>query len=171
MGCVWGEGELWEQSYNLAILTEKKMQSKTTETPIIIFFFKKIQECGLSLRHLVMGILTNWREFRSKQSERGGKASEGSDYPRREAEKSQGWRHFRVEQVEGWDGHLGAGREQHLSRDSLSSHFTALSRYYRISRENIHRDCQKEHPWPGELGTFPQGKSSVLEQARGDGPG
>lgn len=166
MGCVWGEGELWEQSYNLAILTEKNAKQNN----------RKPQNNN---KKIPPGM---WSEFKAsyygnidklervqKQREQRKKASEGLDYPRREAEKSQGWKHFREEQVEAsgagmdiWDlagSSTSVPSPPHRSRAWLSSHFTALSRYDRISRENIHRDCQKEHPWPGELGTFPQGKS------------
>lgn len=153
MGCVWGEGELWEQSCDLAILTEKKC--KATEKPQNNNK-KNIQECGLSLRHLIMGMLTNWREFRSKKSgEKRHQRCHITHRGRLGAEKSQSWRHFREEQVEAsgagmdvWDlaGSSTSAPSPPHSGDSLSSHFTALSRYYRISRENIHRDCQKEHP-------------------------
>lgn len=35
MGCVWGEGELWEQSYDLAILTEKNAKQQKSLKTII----------------------------------------------------------------------------------------------------------------------------------------
>lgn len=68
MGCFWGEGELQEQRYELAFLIKKK-QTQTTETPQNNNN-NKPQECGLSLRHLITGALTNWREFRGKQGEK-----------------------------------------------------------------------------------------------------
>lgn len=131
-----------------------KMQSKTTEKPQNNN--KKIQECGLRLRHLIMGMLTNWREFRSKQ--RGEKRHQRGQIThggRLGAEQSQGWRRFREEQVEAsgagmdiWDlaGSSTSVLRPRAAETLRASHFTALSRYYRISRENIHRDCQKEHP-------------------------
>lgn len=94
-----------------------------------------------------------------KQTERGKRHQRGrvTHGERLGAEKSQGWRHFREEQVEEasgagmdiWDlaGSSTSEPSPPHSRDSLSSHFTAcIPRYYRISRQNIHRDCQKEHP-------------------------
>lgn len=133
----------------------QKCKAKQQKSPKIIII-KKIQECGLRLRHLIMGMLTNWREFRSKQ--RGEKRHQRGQITHRGrlgAEKSQGWRRFREEQVEAsgagmdiWDlaGSSTSVLRPRAAETLRASHFTALSRYYRISRENIHRDCQKEHP-------------------------
>lgn len=66
---------------NWLFLLKKKTQ--TTEPPQNNNNTKP-QECGLSLRHLITGALTNWREFRGKQGEKK-KPSEGSNYPQREA--------------------------------------------------------------------------------------
>lgn len=93
-----------------------------------------------------MGILTIWREFRSKQSgekrHQRGRITHGE---RLRAEQSQDWRRFREEQVEASGAGMGiwdlAG-----SSGSLSSHFTGPFQILSERQENIHRDCQKEHP-------------------------
>lgn len=60
-----------------------KMQSKTTEKPQNNNNIK-IQECGPQFKAPYYGSVDELERVQ-KQTERGKKASEGSDYPRREA--------------------------------------------------------------------------------------
>lgn len=101
-----------------------------------------------------MGILTIWREFRSKQSgekrHQRGRITHGE---RLRAEQSQDWRRFREEQVEASGAGMGiwdlAG-----SSGSLSSHFPALSRYYQRGRRIFTVTVRKNIPDRGSWARF-----------------
>lgn len=77
MGCVWGEGELWEQNYNLAILTEKTAKQNNRNPPDKN---KKNPVMRSGFEAPYYGNIDKLERVQKQTEQKGKKASEGLDY-------------------------------------------------------------------------------------------